>query len=277
MFELRSSDALTLDTAARVLAVEQCGSSQPVARSWSIEPLARGASAREWRLTGLSATDSLIPANVPTRDAAVHRIEHDMLEYLIRAETDSPAVHAALLSKDGRGVVIVGPSFAGKSTLATALWRSGWSLMADDVVFLDPAACAASPAPRRVSLRFESRELIGDELWNDIAATPSCIRTWKGLYFHPHEVAGSDRIRETPLTAIFFLARREVMTPSAQARAINPAKAALALVPYAMNIRTRPLMESVAMLSPIVASAKVFDLGRGPLDSMVSAVERCVA
>jgi hypothetical protein len=262
----------------RVLAVEHDDERGSPSRSWSVEPASgSGSDSGEWRLSGGSESDVLIPVTVPTREAALLRIEYDALDFLVRTHRSSAAVHAALLSKEDRGVVIVGPSFAGKSTLATALWRAGWSLMSDDIVFMDASKRSVSPAPRRVSLRFESRELIGEELWSEIAGTPSCIRTWKGLYFHPHEVSKRERRREAPLSAIFFLARRDVSVAPAEAREINPAKAAVALIPYAINIRNLPFIESLRQISPLLSHAPAYDLGRGPLRAMVEEVEACVA
>ena len=45
-------------------------------------------------------------------------------------------LHAALLERDGKGVLVVGESGAGKTTTALALGRAGFTLMTDDIVFL---------------------------------------------------------------------------------------------------------------------------------------------
>jgi hypothetical protein len=274
-FEIASPDPRALDAAERLLAIKRQSFHGDPHRRWQLE---RSSSrARGWRLTGGSATDTLIPVISDTRDGAFMHIEHDVLTYCIRAGNATAAVHAALLSKDGCGVMIVGPSFAGKSTLSTALWKEGWSLMADDIAFIDSPSGTATPARRRVSLRFESRDLVGEALWNRIASSPSCARTWKGLYFHPHEVSGEERKLETRLSSIVFLARRNVRMGPAECARIAPANAAVALVPYALDIRSLPLVESVAKLAPVLETARAFDIGRGPLDAMVNAVESCVA
>ena len=46
------------------------------------------------------------------------------------------AVHGALVEREGRGILLCGDSFAGKSTLAYACARAGWTLISDDGVFL---------------------------------------------------------------------------------------------------------------------------------------------
>ena len=70
------------------------------------------------------------------------------------------SLHGALLSKNHRGVVIVGPCEAGKSTLSCSLWQHGWSFLCDDVTLVDAEAGWAYPTPRRVSLRPGSRKLL---------------------------------------------------------------------------------------------------------------------
>ena len=42
------------------------------------------------------------------------------------------AMHGALVARDGRGIMLAGDSFAGKSTLAYACARAGWTYVSDD-------------------------------------------------------------------------------------------------------------------------------------------------
>jgi hypothetical protein len=218
----------------------------------------------------------MIPVKVESMETAILHVEYDSLEWLLHNCHDTIVVHSALLSKNGKGIVIVGPSLAGKSTLATGLWRNGWSLMSDDLVFIDSVARSAAPAPRRVSLRHESRELVGDSLWKEIGSTPSCLETQKGLFFHPHELSGTDKQRSTPLSAIFFLARIDAAAGPAEVRTINPAKGALSLLPYSFNIRTLPFVDALRRLTPLLDVTPAYDIGRGNLAEMVSAVEATV-
>jgi hypothetical protein len=45
-------------------------------------------------------------------------------------------VHGGLVERSGRGILLCGESFAGKSTLAYACARAGWTLISDDATFL---------------------------------------------------------------------------------------------------------------------------------------------
>jgi hypothetical protein len=69
-------------------------------------------------------------------------VRHHFLEAMVYALLDTQhlvAVHAACVVKDGHGVLFVGASGAGKSSLAYACTRRGWTYVSDD----------ASSLPRR--------------------------------------------------------------------------------------------------------------------------------
>lgn len=275
VFELKSSDKKLLETARRVFVAESPEASDIPTRSWTIERASQS-EPETWNVSGSSEMSSMLPVRAKSRDVALLHVELDALEFLLNNSPDAITVHAALLSKNGRGIVIVGPSFAGKSTLAIALWRNGWSLMCDDMVFIDTALGIASPAPRRVSLRHGSRDLVGDLAWNEISETPSCIKTEKGLFFHPHEVPDIQKERTTSLSAIFFLARLDSTVGHAEVRAINPARGALSLLAYAFNARSQPFVEGLRWITPLLDKIPAYDLGRGDLQSMVNGIEATV-
>ncbi|MBV8816823.1 MAG: hypothetical protein JO022_00625 [Acidobacteriaceae bacterium] len=68
-------------------------------------------------------------------------------------------VHAALIAKNGRGVLLCGDTFAGKSTLAYACARKGWTLICDDGAYLvrGRADRYAIGDPHNIRLREQSK------------------------------------------------------------------------------------------------------------------------
>jgi len=58
--------------------------------------------------------------------------------------------------------------------------------------------------------------------------------------------------------------------------AINPARAAVALFPYAFNLRDKPFIDGMRVIAPITAAVPSYDLGRGDLSAMVSRVEAAI-
>jgi energy-coupling factor transporter ATP-binding protein EcfA2 len=81
--------------------------------------------------------------------------------YLLLGASVVTDVHAACVSKNGRGILLCGNSGAGKSTLAYACARAGWTYTSDDTSYL----INSSPAPRvighshRMRFRPAAREL----------------------------------------------------------------------------------------------------------------------
>lgn len=69
-------------------------------------------------------------------------------EALVGPNTGTATVHASCVALDGRGVLILGPSGSGKSSLALALMAFGARLVSDDRVALrrdGPRLIAAAP------------------------------------------------------------------------------------------------------------------------------------
>jgi hypothetical protein len=64
----------------------------------------------------------------------LHFLEAPMMSVLVAAHL--APMHGALVARGGRGVALCGESFAGKSTLAYACARSGWTFISDDGTFL---------------------------------------------------------------------------------------------------------------------------------------------
>jgi hypothetical protein len=71
------------------------------------------------------------------------------------------AMHAALVARRGVGIAFCGESYAGKSTLAYACARSGWTLISDDGTFLDRNNTGryAVGNPYRVRFREDAKSL----------------------------------------------------------------------------------------------------------------------
>jgi len=206
-------------------------------------------------------------------DAALRVVEFGSVLAVVEGDQSLVTLHGALLDRESRGLLILGPCESGKSTLAAALWRQAWTLLGDDVSVAD-AGGRAKPVQRRVSLRHGSRELLGETLWQRVLAAPSCSATDEGFLFHPAELDAAPHPASTKLAAIVFLARRGVQLGSAQVAPITAAQALLAAAPYSNVIRRQGFPAALERLQPLVEAAPAFDLGRGPLPAMIAAIER---
>lgn len=222
---------------------------------------------RRWRVI----RDGQEPSVSESLDLALAAVEYGAIARLHEPGSEVLAVHSALLSHGGAGILLVGPKESGKSTLACALWRSGWRLHSDDNALIEDGARARG-IPRRVSLRRTSRHLLGPELWERILRLPGTTRTRFGLLFHPSEAAPEDDSPDVTVTAIAFLARRGANAGPGRIEALDAGRALLALAPYS-NHRERGIGAALEALQPLAHRVPAFDLGRGPLADMVARVE----
>ena len=69
-------------------------------------------------------------------------------------------LHAAVLERHGRAVIMPAPSGSGKSTLCAALLFRGWRLLSDELAIIVPGSAMLVPMPRAVSLKNASIEVI---------------------------------------------------------------------------------------------------------------------
>jgi HprK-related kinase A len=69
-------------------------------------------------------------------------------------------LHAAVLERNGRALILPAPSGSGKSTLCAALLFSGWRLLSDELTLLCPQHGHVVPNPRPVSLKNASIDVI---------------------------------------------------------------------------------------------------------------------
>ena len=71
-------------------------------------------------------------------------------------------IHSAIIEKDGYGLIMPGTPGSGKSTLCAALVNRGWRLLSDEMALLSLADGLVYPAPRPVSLKNKSIQIIKD-------------------------------------------------------------------------------------------------------------------
>lgn len=69
-------------------------------------------------------------------------------------------LHAAVVERHGRAMIMPAPPGSGKSTLCAALVLAGWRLFSDEFGLMDPATGQISPIPRPISLKNRSIEII---------------------------------------------------------------------------------------------------------------------
>jgi hypothetical protein len=117
-------------------------------------------------------------------------------------------LHASCVARDQRGLVLIGPSRSGKSTLALALTEAGFRLLADDRTFcsLKHGTLLAWGMPRPLKLRREAAAWF--EEFRD--REPSDVQNGE-LVFHcePNRRFGRQRFPECEPRLLVFLERQQ--------------------------------------------------------------------
>jgi len=105
---------------------------------------------------------------------------------LIQQRGELPLNAATLVAPNWKGVAICCPSAIGKSTLAAALCRRGWLLVADDItrVSWNGSMAVAWPSHDRIKLWRDACEMLGEN-----ADTLECVRDGMEKYFLPAHAA----------------------------------------------------------------------------------------
>ncbi len=92
-------------------------------------------------------------------------------------------VHAAVVERAGRALVLPAPPGSGKSTLCAALVSRGWRLLSDEMTLIDVEQRDVVPLPRPISLKNQSIDVIG-HFWTDAIMTAVVHDTIKGSIAH---------------------------------------------------------------------------------------------
>lgn len=266
-FELSADDPRVFQRATEVFGPwleETPSSSRPWAR-FRIEAF-RSSGRQAWRVE----RRGFDPSTVESLDRAIASVEYGSVAALQEPGSGIVSLHAALLSRADRGLLIVGPKEAGKSTLACALWAAGWHLHSDDNAVLENAS--ARGIPRRVSLRRASRALLGPDLWKKVLDEPGTTRTRGGILFHPTSRRNGAARESVPVVGVLFLKRRGASVGPARIERLDPGRALLSLAPYC-NRREAGLGQALADLQPLADRARSYDLGRGELSAMIAGAE----
>jgi HprK-related kinase A len=99
-------------------------------------------------------------------------------------------LHAAVLERHGRAVILPGDPGAGKSTLAAALMLAGWRLLSDELAVIDRDDGRLVPLARPVSLKNQSIDIIRGHAANAVFGD-TARDTHKGTVSHLRASADS--------------------------------------------------------------------------------------
>lgn len=148
------------------------------------------------------------------------------------------ALHGACVGRHGHGLLIVGDSGAGKSTVALHAMLAGFEVLSEDSVFIRAESLLATGVPNFVHLRAESLRLIDSSEVRALVRESPTIRRRSGVKKYELDLRQAPfNLAKKPLvlTGIVFLSARRA-AGKALVRALSTAVATKRLAkaqPYA--------------------------------------------
>lgn len=133
-------------------------------------------------------------------------------------------LHGACVGKEGRGVLLLGGSGAGKTTLALHGLLHGLEFLAEDAVFVHPENMLATAVTNYVHVKSEALRLIDDEGARRWIMDSPVIRRRSGVEKYEADVRlGHGRVAASPLTLIgaVFVSSAMADDPTALLRPVS--------------------------------------------------------
>jgi hypothetical protein len=263
VFELSSSDPSVFSLVDRMFGAPE------------FRPDGRVPGVRVWfdrdavsRAVGDAPGTDLVPVGV-TGEATFEVAEWTFRAFLTRSRAFH-LVHAGSLVRSGRGVLLVGAPFAGKTTLTLALCREGFRYFSDDIGALARGDGRLHPFRRAAGVRRAAggREYVAPDGDADPASAPGpCPLAWVFILSSPEE-----RRTGAGLSSIVGRGRPEREDgPAVEGLSISDA--ALEVLRHTLNRAGRreleerygahPHLRIFAELLEIVAGARCFRLCAG--------------
>ncbi len=121
-------------------------------------------------------------------DALFPWISRDLLERFMRANRHLSWLHAGVVHKEGRALILAGSPAQGKSTLATRLVRSGWRFMSDEMAPIEPGSDLVLAYPRTPVPRMDPGREIKAEA-TIMLQRETCVLPAAAIHLFPTSIA----------------------------------------------------------------------------------------
>lgn len=153
--------------------------------------------------------------------------EKDLTIELQYQRPDLFFVHAAVVERDGKAVVLAAPSGTGKSTLTLALLHAGFRYLSDELAPFDLVTLQVMPYPHALCLKAEPPE--------PFKLPKEAIRTLNTIHIPTGFLPATALSGPVPLAAMFFIHRRGDAGAKALLREVGSAEAAVRLYANTLN------------------------------------------
>lgn len=143
-------------------------------------------------------------------------------------------LHAGVIEKGGKAVIMAGPPGSGKSTLCAGLVARGWRLLSDELALMSPEDGLLTPIPRPLSLKNESIDIMR-EFPPGVTMGPEFADTAKGRVAHMKPPVDSIKRADEQATPAWVIYARYEAGTAAHLTRRSKAQTLLHVVKNAFN------------------------------------------
>jgi len=172
-------------------------------------------------------------------------------------------LHAAVLERNGRALILPAPSGSGKSTLCAGLLFKGWRLLSDELALIDPQDGSLVPIPRPVSLKNESIQVIKD-FAPEVRFGSKVEETSKGIVAHFRPPQDAVRLASERAPPAWVVLPKFKHDQPATLRRLDRSRAFMSLVENAFNYAVHGA-EGFNLLGSVIDRSHCFALEYGHL------------
>lgn len=174
------------------------------------------------------------------------------------------ALHAAVVERNGRALILPAPPGSGKSTLCAGLINRGWRLLSDELALIDPASVMLTPIPRPVSLKNDSIDII-KSFAPETVFSPIVHETVKGRVAHMRPLADAVARSNEHAQPGWVVLPQYVAGQAARLDPMPKAEALLRMAENAFNYATHG-QRGFEVLAEVVDQSDCYRFSYGSLD-----------
>lgn len=195
------------------------------------------------------------------------------LNWCISAHAQSwLVIHAAVVERHGKAVILPAPSGSGKSTLCAALISRGWRLLSDELTLVRLDNGCIDPNPRPVSLKNQSIEIMRQFAPHQAFTLP-IADTVKGTVAHMRAPTDSVLQADRPADPAFVVFPRFALGADTLLQEVPRARAFFRLAENAFNYSLLG-RAGFGAVAGVIERTRAYDFTYSSLDDAVSALER---
>ena len=176
-------------------------------------------------------------------------------------------LHAAVVEKRGRAMLLPAPPGSGKSTLCAGLVSRGWRLLSDELALIDPASGEVAPLARPVSLKNASIDVIR-RFAPEATLSPVVHDTLKGSVAHMQAPVESVRRAAEPARPRWVVLPRYEAGAKAQLQPLPRGRAFMQLAESGFNYDLHGA-EGFGVLADLVEGCGCYEFTYADLEEAV--------